>query len=152
MDAWLDACVRAADWTTETLDPSILNPNPGTTTTQAPDGPGWEALFPLSLYDTVLRRLRASDASVDVARDVPPATLDAVRTLLRGTYGNFYADKGEIERRLAMLPPQLAASLFSFQREGVRFALERNGRCLIADEVRARAHGIVVVCGFASSF
>lgn len=91
----------------------------------------------------MVERLRAPTSGVDLARDVPQPTLDAVRVLQAGVDGNFYADAGEVERRFATLPPRLAASLFSFQREGVRFALQRNGRCLIADEVRVC---VCVVC------
>lgn len=106
-----------------------------------PDGPGWEALFDTVHHERVLAALRASNTGVDVMRTVPPSTLNAVKLLRRAAEDaevsmEIFAAKGEVQRRLATLPPRLAASLFSFQRDGVRFALERNGRCLIADEVR----------------
>jgi hypothetical protein len=123
--------------------PTPFSPPNTHTHTQTPDGPGWEALFDQRHYEEVLTRLRARDSGIDVARDVPKWTLDAVRVLLAGADGNFYADAGEVERRLATLPPRLAGGIFSFQRDGVRFALERNGRCLIADEVRACVRWIV---------
>ncbi|XP_056443936.1 DNA annealing helicase and endonuclease ZRANB3 isoform X2 [Gadus chalcogrammus] len=37
--------------------------------------------------------------------------------------------------QLSTLPPKLLHSLMSFQKEGVEFALSRNGRCMIADEM-----------------
>lgn len=33
------------------------------------------------------------------------------------------------------MPPSLERALLPFQRQGVRFGLERGGRCLIADEM-----------------
>lgn len=41
----------------------------------------------------------------------------------------------EVAQRYASLPPHLESALLPFQREGVRFGLERGGRCLIADEM-----------------
>jgi hypothetical protein len=45
------------------------------------------------------------------------------------------APPAEVAARLAAMPASLAAVLLPFQREGVRFGLERGGRCLIADEM-----------------
>ena len=43
----------------------------------------------------------------------------------------------EVERMLSCnMPPSLRQALMPFQEEGVRFGLQRQGRCLIADEVR----------------
>lgn len=36
---------------------------------------------------------------------------------------------------MSKVPPSLLAALLPFQREGVRFCLERHARSLIADEV-----------------
>lgn len=41
----------------------------------------------------------------------------------------------EVDRRYACMPASLATALLPFQREGVRFAILRQGRCLIADEM-----------------
>lgn len=41
----------------------------------------------------------------------------------------------EVERRYAQMPASLARALLPFQREGVRYAIARQGRCLIADEM-----------------
>ena len=43
--------------------------------------------------------------------------------------------KEEIQDRYAKIPIHLEAALLPFQRKGVLFALERNGRCLIGDEM-----------------
>ncbi len=40
-----------------------------------------------------------------------------------------------MERRYAQMPASLAKALLPFQREGVRYAIARQGRCLIADEM-----------------
>ncbi|XP_061658368.1 DNA annealing helicase and endonuclease ZRANB3 isoform X3 [Syngnathoides biaculeatus] len=38
-------------------------------------------------------------------------------------------------QQMSRLPPKLLERLMPFQREGVRFALSKNGRCMIADEM-----------------
>ncbi|KAK9812930.1 hypothetical protein WJX72_005929 [[Myrmecia] bisecta] len=61
---------------------------------------------------------------------IPEATLSA----FRGTAAAREAPE-EVQRRYACLPAYLQAALLPFQREGVRYALERRGRVLIADEM-----------------
>jgi hypothetical protein len=61
---------------------------------------------------------------------VPPAALAAFRGAAAPR-----ASPEEVGARLAAMPASLAAALLPFQREGVRFALERRGRALIADEM-----------------
>ena len=41
----------------------------------------------------------------------------------------------EVAARFEAMPAALAAALLPFQREGVRYALRRGGRALIADEM-----------------
>ena len=41
----------------------------------------------------------------------------------------------EVDQRYGRMPASLAAALLPFQREGVRYAIARRGRCLIADEM-----------------
>uniref|UniRef100_UPI00398E8020 DNA annealing helicase and endonuclease ZRANB3 isoform X2 n=1 Tax=Pristiophorus japonicus TaxID=55135 RepID=UPI00398E8020 len=41
----------------------------------------------------------------------------------------------EFDILLSMLPEKLNQRLLSFQKEGIKFAIERNGRCMIADEM-----------------
>jgi SNF2 family DNA or RNA helicase len=41
----------------------------------------------------------------------------------------------EVEQRYRALPGFLEAALMPFQREGVRFGLQRSGKCMLADEM-----------------
>ncbi|XP_067843327.1 DNA annealing helicase and endonuclease ZRANB3 isoform X2 [Heptranchias perlo] len=41
----------------------------------------------------------------------------------------------EFDTMLSTLPEKLSQRLLSFQKEGIKFAIERNGRCMIADEM-----------------
>ncbi|XP_027691538.1 DNA annealing helicase and endonuclease ZRANB3 isoform X5 [Vombatus ursinus] len=43
--------------------------------------------------------------------------------------------KSEFEDQLLFLPEKLRARLLPFQKDGITFALRRNGRCMIADEM-----------------
>uniref|UniRef100_A0A4W3HQZ1 Zinc finger RANBP2-type containing 3 n=1 Tax=Callorhinchus milii TaxID=7868 RepID=A0A4W3HQZ1_CALMI len=43
--------------------------------------------------------------------------------------------KNETDSRLSALPEKLKQRLLPFQKEGIKFALERNGRCMLADEM-----------------
>ncbi|XP_078002956.1 DNA annealing helicase and endonuclease ZRANB3 isoform X2 [Phascolarctos cinereus] len=43
--------------------------------------------------------------------------------------------KSEFEDQLLFLPEKLRARLLPFQKDGITFALKRNGRCMIADEM-----------------
>lgn len=51
----------------------------------------------------------------------------------RGRYEK--ASDEEVDARFKVMPAALAAALLPFQREGVRYALRRGGRALIADEM-----------------
>ncbi|PSC75396.1 DNA annealing helicase and endonuclease ZRANB3 [Micractinium conductrix] len=61
---------------------------------------------------------------------IPPATLKAAKGTLRTL-----PPPDAAAQRYARMPRFLEAALLPFQREGVRFGLARNGRCLIADEM-----------------
>ena len=41
----------------------------------------------------------------------------------------------EVEQLLLNLPPRLSKTLLPFQKDGVKFGLQRGGRCLLADEM-----------------
>lgn len=41
----------------------------------------------------------------------------------------------EVDQLLLNLPPSLAKTLLPFQKEGVKYGLQRGGRCLLADEM-----------------
>uniref|UniRef100_A0A4W3I9T8 Zinc finger RANBP2-type containing 3 n=1 Tax=Callorhinchus milii TaxID=7868 RepID=A0A4W3I9T8_CALMI len=43
--------------------------------------------------------------------------------------------ENETDSRLSALPEKLKQRLLPFQKEGIKFALERNGRCMLADEM-----------------
>ncbi|XP_068923925.1 DNA annealing helicase and endonuclease ZRANB3 isoform X3 [Petaurus breviceps papuanus] len=43
--------------------------------------------------------------------------------------------KSEFEDKLLFLPEKLRARLLPFQKDGITFALKRNGRCMVADEM-----------------
>lgn len=58
----------------------------------------------------------------------------AVLRVFRGQYGT-RAPPEEVARRLGAMPRSLLKVLMPFQLEGVRFGLERHGKCLIADEM-----------------
>uniref|UniRef100_A0A672FH77 Zinc finger, RAN-binding domain containing 3 n=1 Tax=Salarias fasciatus TaxID=181472 RepID=A0A672FH77_SALFA len=53
-------------------------------------------------------------------------------------------------RQLSGLPPRLLRRLMPFQREGVEFALSRDGRCMIADEMGLgkTVQAIAVACAY----
>ena len=51
--------------------------------------------------------------------------------------GRFETAK-EVELRYSKMPGSLERALLPFQREGVRFGIQRRGRALIADEMGAR--------------
>ena len=57
-------------------------------------------------------------------------------TLLRGELSHLTRPE-DVERMLnCNMPSSLRKALMPFQVEGIRFGLQRQGRCLIADEVR----------------
>lgn len=49
--------------------------------------------------------------------------------------GTARAPPDQVDTALASMPAPLMRALLPFQREGVRFALERRGRVLLADEM-----------------
>lgn len=57
----------------------------------------------------------------------------ALHAVCRGRYEK--ASDEEVDARFGAMPAALAATLLPFQREGVRYALRRGGRALIADEM-----------------
>jgi hypothetical protein len=69
-------------------------------------------------------------------RLVAPCALRAARASYApdDAPGARFVASGEVDARFARLPHTLRAALLPFQREGVRYALRRRGRALIADE------------------
>lgn len=60
----------------------------------------------------------------------------------------------EVEQLLLNVPPRLSKTLLPFQKDGVKFGLQRGGRCLIADEmgVGKTIQVSVFKCGDTSEF
>lgn len=53
----------------------------------------------------------------------------------RVPYGPTHLTDSEVDQLLLNLPQGLAKTLLPFQREGVKYGLQRGGRCLLADEM-----------------
>eukprot|EP00897_Mesotaenium_endlicherianum_P001818 jgi/Mesen1/1664/ME000135S00651 len=108
--------------------------------TPAPQGAA--PVFLLGAYASVHNAL--SRAKGVTLTGVPPATLCALRrwggggahapTLPPGAAPDSWLASFE-ESLAARLPPKLQSALLPFQREGVRYGVQRQGRCLIADEM-----------------
>ncbi|XP_051884285.1 DNA annealing helicase and endonuclease ZRANB3 isoform X2 [Pristis pectinata] len=58
-----------------------------------------------------------------------------VQKLPRSPFLTKNCSENEFESLLSTLPQKLNQKLLPFQKEGVKFAIERNGRCMIADEM-----------------
>ena len=89
--------------------------------------------FALSQYESVLHALRRPPSSVallGLRSEIAPATLRAYR----GTYRPL-VPPGDVEAAYCRMPVFLERALLPFQREGVRYGLQRHGRVLIADEM-----------------
>ena len=56
----------------------------------------------------------------------------------------------EVEARFLTIPGPLQKALMEFQKEGIRFGLQRQGRVLIADEmgIGKTVQGIALACCF----
>jgi len=92
-----------------------------------------EAVVPLSALAGVQKRL----AVLNFLDPCLPGPAPGVAAALDGRPLQPRADEAEVARRLAAVPPCLFSLLLPFQREAVRFALERHGRFLLADEMGA---------------
>ena len=77
--------------------------------------------------------LQSKDAAVhgDVAGDSLPSYCKSQA----GCEGSATEEGKDDEDELSRLPPGMQKQLMSFQADGVRFGLRRNGRLLIADEM-----------------
>ena len=107
------------------VDPSAK----ATSTTPPPS----TVAFPLELADTVitpLTRIRFGRLPLLAPSCVPPP---GVLALARA--GGAPPPAPDADAAFATIPPSLRSALLPFQVEGVRFALHRGGRALIADEM-----------------
>ncbi|DBA70641.1 TPA: hypothetical protein ACH3X2_012024 [Trebouxia sp. C0005] len=91
-----------------------------------------QVLFSFVDYDDICRRLQSRHLQPSLLGSsalIPYATL----TSLRG--GGRRASESEAEERFSSMPYHLRQALMPFQRAGVQFALRREGRTLLADEM-----------------
>lgn len=98
-------------------------------------------VFKLTEYHAVLRQLKAEAEALQV-EEIPWATFNVVERLSHSVAAGRWtpvrpehlADE-EVERLIAKLPRTLLDVLLPFQHDGLRFALRRGARCLIADDM-----------------
>lgn len=97
-------------------------------------------VYKLRDYTSVLRFLK-SCKSIEV-EEIPWATLNVVERLSHSfTSGRWIPCRPEhfsdekVDELMGKLPKTLLDTLLPFQLEGVRFGLQRGGRCLIADDM-----------------
>lgn len=107
--------------------------------TQNNDG-GKACVYKLTDYDAVLSCLKNSKGFE--VQEVPWTTLNVVEKLSHSFItGRWNPCRPEhlshetVEELIGKLPKRLLDVLLPFQLEGVRFGLQRGGRCLIADEM-----------------
>ncbi|KAM1081096.1 hypothetical protein EV1_015507 [Malus domestica] len=103
-------------------------------------GGGKAGVYKLSDYSAVLKCLRSSK-SIDT-EEIPWGTLNVVERLSHSfVAGKWIPCRPEhlsdemVDEFVGKLPKKLLDALLPFQHEGVRFGLQRGGRCLIADEM-----------------
>ncbi|KAK4750446.1 hypothetical protein SAY87_003928 [Trapa incisa] len=107
--------------------------------TQALAG-GKAGVYKLRDYDAVLRCLR-NVKSVDY-EEIPWGTYNVIEKLSHSyVEGRWIPCRPEhlpsetVDELIKMLPKKILGALMPFQLDGVRFGLQRGGRCLIADEM-----------------
>ncbi|WVZ21261.1 hypothetical protein V8G54_008583 [Vigna mungo] len=98
-------------------------------------------VFKLTEYHAVVRQLKVEVETLQV-EEIPWATFNVVERLSLSVASGRWtpvrpehlADE-EVERLIAKLPSTLLDVLLPFQHDGLRFALRRGARCLIADDM-----------------
>ncbi|XP_022634758.1 SWI/SNF-related matrix-associated actin-dependent regulator of chromatin subfamily A-like protein 1 [Vigna radiata var. radiata] len=98
-------------------------------------------VFKLTEYHAVVRQLKVEVEALQV-EEIPWATFNVVERLSLSVASGRWtpvrpehlADE-EVERVIAKLPRTLLDVLLPFQHDGLRFALRRGARCLIADDM-----------------
>lgn len=103
-------------------------------------GGGKGCVYKLTDYDEVLRCLKISKGTE--YEEIPWATLNVVNKFSNSfTSGRWipcrpeHLSEEKVDELIETLPKSLVDALLPFQLEGVRFGLQRGGRCLIADEM-----------------
>lgn len=101
---------------------------------------GRAGVYKLRDYDAVLRCLR-SVKSIDY-EEIPWGTYNVIEKLSHSfVEGRWIPCRPEhlssetVDELIKMLPKKILDALMPFQLDGVRFGLQRGGRCLIADEM-----------------
>lgn len=114
-------------------------------------GGGKAGVYKLSEYKQVVRCLR-SNKGIDI-EEIPWTTFNVVERLSQSYItGKWVPCRPEhlsndmVDELIGKLPKKLFDSLLPFQLEGVRFGLQRGGRCLIADEMGLGKTLQVVLC------
>ncbi|XP_020593583.1 DNA annealing helicase and endonuclease ZRANB3 isoform X2 [Phalaenopsis equestris] len=111
-------------------------------------------VYKLKDYDSVLKCIKKS--LVVELQEIPYTTLLAIQTFqnyaatgLIPSWKQQYS-KEQVDDLLTKLPRSLRDALLPFQMEGVRFGLQRGGRCLIADEMGLgkTIQAIAIACCF----
>ena len=100
-------------------------------------------VFKLAEYRAVLKQLKAAAAAeVLLVEEIPWATFNVVECLSRSFAAGRWAPvrpehlpDDEVDRLIGRLPRTLLERLLPFQHDGLRFALRRGARCLIADDM-----------------
>ncbi|KAE9467233.1 hypothetical protein C3L33_00884, partial [Rhododendron williamsianum] len=118
-------------------------------------GGGKACVYKLGDYDSVLRCLK-NYKGVEI-EEIPWGTLNVVGRLSHSlTEGRWLPCRPEqlsnerVDEYIRKLPKMLLDALMPFQLEGVRFGLQRGGRCLIADEMGLgkTLQAIAIACCF----
>ena len=84
-------------------------------------------LLEFTLYETFVDILNTPPCCYNI-EEIPKFVVQGIRSFLKST-PNFLVDP-EID-----ISPTLSESLLSFQLQGIKFVVKRNGRALIADEM-----------------
>nr|XP_011464335.1 PREDICTED: DNA annealing helicase and endonuclease ZRANB3 isoform X2 [Fragaria vesca subsp. vesca] len=120
-------------------------------------GGGKAGVYKLSEYKQVVRCLR-SNKGIDI-EEIPWTTFNVVERLSQSYItGKWvpcrpeHVSDDKVDELIGKLPKKLFDSLLPFQLEGVRFGLQRGGRCLIADEMGLgkTLQAIAIACCFMS--
>ena len=103
-------------------------------------GGGKACVYKLGDYGTVLKCLKSAK-NVDV-EEIPWATFNVIEKLSHSfVMGRWtrsrpeHLSDDEVDDLIGKLPKMLLDALLPFQLDGVKFGLQRGGRCLIADEM-----------------
>ncbi|GMQ10845.1 hypothetical protein CsSME_00053692 [Camellia sinensis var. sinensis] len=120
-------------------------------------GGGKACVYKLGDYDEVLRCLK-NYKTIEI-EEIPWGTLNVVGRLSHSVVeGRWIPCRPEhlsdekVDELIRKLPETLLDALLPFQLEGIRFGLQRGGRCLIADEMGLgkTLQAIAIACCFMS--